>query len=310
MGRKRQTPGQDAEPPLAACTNSGNVSASVGPLAAPPPPPPPLPGALPNAALGMLADPSMAIVFAANPGLAAQLSQQALRHSMQQSAVSTPAPIPEVQDLAEHYGLDERITKRLDDELRKRMDSLDSDVAALWDILETARNPAGLLAVKIQEMQDGVFAGKTKPDKDLAEIVKKFKLDESAATKLAGVLMGRKESRKTDLEQLNRRLETSNKPSAMVMMLLPKLRSGEAVGEPDRGPAPGSYLDLKDQKAKLLKEETAEKNKDRCSDRRKKDKSRSRSRSSKGRKKRSRSSKRKDQKKKSKSRKRRRRSKS
>merc|ERR1719436_241198 len=133
----------------------------------------------------------MAPVFARNPQLAGQLAQQALSQAVQQASVAAgiKAVLPEVEELADHFGLDERITKRLDDVMRTRQDTMDGDIVTLWDILETARNPAGLLAVKIQEMQEGVFAGKTKPDKDLAGLVNKFRLDESAATKLSEVLM-------------------------------------------------------------------------------------------------------------------------
>jgi len=215
------------------------------------------PAVLPHAALGMLANPAMAPVLAHHPALAGQLAKQALALAYQASAALPTGKnmFPEVEELMDHYGLDERITKRLDDELKKRTETYEGDIAALWDILDTARNPSGLLAVKIQEMQAGTFIGKAKLEKDLAELVRKFKLDETAATKLAGVLMGRRERRKEDLEALDKRLETSNKPSAMVMMLLPRLRSGEPVGEPDRGPAPGSYADLREQRVRRDQED-------------------------------------------------------
>mmetsp|Transcript_797 Transcript_797/g.2179 ORF Transcript_797/g.2179 Transcript_797/m.2179 type:complete len:286 (+) Transcript_797:71-928(+) len=264
---------------------SKGPAADVSDLAAEPPPAASAPEAaalpaLPNPALGMLTDPSMARLFAQNPQLAGQLAHQALQQALQQASAQPPGSgfLPEVEELAEHFGLDERITKRLDDEIRKRTASLDGDIAALWDVLEAARNPAGLLAVKIQEMQDGIFVGKAKLDKDIADLVKKFKLDETAAMKLAGVLMARKDRRKVDLEQLDKRLETSNKPSAMVMMLLPKLRSGEAVGEPDRGPAPGSYADLREQKARRAKEERSDRDRRGRSHSRGRQKDRSRSR--------------------------------
>jgi len=244
MGRKSKgVSAQDAE----------GASAAGEAAAAPAPAQPCL--ATPNAALGMLTDPAMMRVFASNPQLAGQLAQQALSQAMQQASARPPGSgfLPEVEELAEHFGLDDRITKRLDDEIRKRTDTLDGDICALWEILESARNPPGLLAVKIQEMQEGTFVGKAKLDKDLADLVKKFKLDETASMKLAGVLASRKE-RKADIQALDRRLETSNKPSAMVMMLLPKLRSGEPVPEPDRAPAPGSYADLREQRGRREKE--------------------------------------------------------
>lgn len=161
----------------------------------------------------------------------------------------------EVQELADHFGLDERITKRLDDEMKSRNDTFEGDLEALYDILETARNPPGLLSVKIKEMQDGVFVGRPKADKDVEEMRKKFKLDEQATNKLAEVLASRTENRKEYVASIHRHLEVSNKPSAMVMMMLGKLRSGEPLGEPDRRAAPGSYADMRERSKERKKQE-------------------------------------------------------
>merc|ERR1712048_892724 len=49
-----------------------------------------------------------------------------------------------------------------------------------------------------------------------------------------------KEKSKDALEQLDRHLEYSNRPSAMVMMKLPQLRRAEDLGDPTHTPAPGS----------------------------------------------------------------------
>merc|ERR1719150_294631 len=182
--------------------------------------------------------------MAANPLLTGQLLQHA-------KAASTPAALPsinpDVQELADHFGLDERITKQLDDEMKQRADTFEGDLVALWDILETARSPAGLLSVKIKEMQEGTFIGEPKMDKDIKEFKKKYNLDDQATRKLAEVLQNRAATRKEDIELIHRHLETSNKPSARVMMMLGKLRSGEPIGEPDKRIAPGSYLDRLEQ---------------------------------------------------------------
>merc|ERR1719238_2460643 len=98
----------------------------------------------------------------------------------------------------------------------------------------------GLLMVKIKEMQQGTFVGKPKPDKEIEDLGKKYKLDESATSRLTEVLAKRPD-RKKDLEQLEMHLKTSNKPSALVMMMLAKLRRGEDIGEPEFKAAPGSF---------------------------------------------------------------------
>merc|ERR1712217_98659 len=57
--------------------------------------------------------------------------------------------------------------------------------------------------------------------------------------------MGREANREEDMEQLHRHLETSSRPSARVMTLLSKLRSGDPLPEPSRRPEAGSYLERK-----------------------------------------------------------------
>merc|ERR1712039_892790 len=138
--------------------------------------------------------------------------------------------------------------------MKKREETFDGDMTALWDILETARVPAGLLSVKIKEMQEGTFIGQPKMDKDIKDMKKKYKLDDQATRKLAEVLQNREATRKEDVELIHKHLETSNKPSARVMMMLGKLRSGEPIGEPDRRIAPGSYLDRMEQEREREKE--------------------------------------------------------
>merc|ERR1712228_815185 len=79
-----------------------------------------------------------------------------------------------------------------------------------------------------------------------------------ATRKLTAVLVTREANREEDMEQLHRHLETSSRPSARVMTLLSKLRSGDPLPEPSRRAESGSYLDRK-QRAK----EDEERNKSR-----------------------------------------------
>eukprot|EP00927_Polykrikos_kofoidii_P083539 TRINITY_DN8577_c0_g1_i1.p1 TRINITY_DN8577_c0_g1~~TRINITY_DN8577_c0_g1_i1.p1 ORF type:complete len:292 (+),score=55.42 TRINITY_DN8577_c0_g1_i1:77-952(+) len=243
MGRKKRTGGVEA---VAEDTSAGGGAGPADGTAAGV-------NALPAAAVGvppraplntlqvmLQSNPNLASQIAANPLLAAQL----LQHAQAASApIHTSGINPDVQELADHFGLDERITKRLDDEMKNRTDTFEGDLIALWDILETARVPAGLLSVKIKEMQDGTFIGEPKMDKDIKEFKKKYNLDDQATRKLAEVLQNRSATRKDDIDLIHRHLETSNKPSARIMMMLGKLRSGEPLGEPDKRIAPGSYLD-------------------------------------------------------------------
>merc|ERR1712113_876592 len=99
-----------------------------------------------------------------------------------------------------------------------------------------------LLRVKIGEMQANTFIGQPTMDKDIKEMQRMYKLDDQATRKLAEWIQLRADTRERDVEQLHRHLETSNKPSARVMMMLGKLRAGDHVTplpEPDRRIAPG-----------------------------------------------------------------------
>merc|ERR1719210_2091214 len=111
--------------------------------------------------------------------------------------------------------------------------------------MKTARNPAGLLSAKIKEMQWGTFVGKAKPDEETEALCRKFQLDERAVDKLTNWLNSRGASRQEDLKMISRHLEYSNKPSAKIMQLLSRLWSGQQLNAPDRGPAPGSWADLR-----------------------------------------------------------------
>jgi len=152
---------------------------------------------------------------------------------------------PEVLALAQHCGLNEIMTKRLNTAMMLRYDSFESDMGALLDAIKIARNPAGLLTAKIKEMQWGTFVGKSKPDEETEAFCRKFKLDEKASNKLTYWLNSRGSSRHDDLKMISKHLEYSNKPSAKIMQLLSRLWSGQTLGFPERGPAPGSWADLR-----------------------------------------------------------------
>merc|ERR1712232_988218 len=90
-------------------------------------------------------------------------------------------------------------------------------------------------------MEDGIFVGKTIPDEALMNMSKKYKLDKPAESKLSDVLAKYdKERRREYLEELDAHLATSARPSAMVMMFLKKLGTGQSLGKPGKV-APGSY---------------------------------------------------------------------
>merc|ERR1711920_373458 len=131
-------------------------------------------------------------------------------------------------------------------------------IAALWSILEDARSPHALLRVKLGEMQANTFIAQPTMDKDIKEMQRMYKLDDQATRKLAEWIQLRSDTREQDVEQLHRHLETSNKPSARVMMMLGKLRASDFLAplpEPDRRIAAGSYMDIQNREKEKKEKE-------------------------------------------------------
>lgn len=148
---------------------------------------------------------------------------------------------PQVAELAEYHSLDERATRALDEEMKKRRDTFESDLQALWVGLEGAKNPSGMLMMKLKDMRMGTFKGMTALDKKIHDFAKRNRLDAQAAVKLAEVLQNRADI-DNDLAKLAKHLERSNKPSSLVMMMLRDLREGKPIKDPEYQPAIGSKV--------------------------------------------------------------------
>merc|ERR1719321_2464579 len=129
--------------------------------------------------------------------------------------------------------------------MKKRQDTFKEDLEALWIGLEGAKNPSGMLMLKVKDMMNGTFRGMSALDKEVQEFAKKYKLDAQAAVKLAEVLDKRDEP-KEDMAKIGKHLERSNKPSALMMMLLKNLREGKPVKEPEYAAAIGSKMHEKE----------------------------------------------------------------
>merc|ERR1719271_1782703 len=163
-----------------------------------------------------------------NPdAVAIQVTEQRALEYEQEKANSMLVE-PEVVELAHHFQLTDRHARMLDEQLKKRNDTYEDDIAAMYEILKGAKNPADLLMVSIRWMAEGTFNGTDTPNPDVAKAAKKYKLDAPSACKLAEVLEGRKDP-DDDLRKICTHLERSNKPSSLVMMMLKNLKAGNAV---------------------------------------------------------------------------------
>lgn len=157
---------------------------------------------------------------------------------------------PEVAELAEHLGLDDRATRALDEEMKKRAATFESDMQALWVGLEGAQNPSGLMMTKIREMRNGEFHGMSALDVKIQAFAKEMRLDAQAAIKL-GEVMHKRQDPETDLIKIGKHLERSNKPSSLMMMLLKKLREGQPIEDPKFAAAVGSVAHEKELKRQM-----------------------------------------------------------
>lgn len=196
------------------------------------PPPPGAPGAM---------DWMRTMQIYQNPdAMAVNITQQRANEYEQEKSNSMVIE-PEVVELAHHFQLTDRHARLLDEQLKKRNDSYEEDIASMYEILKGAKNPADLLMVSIRWMSEGIFNGIATPNPDVGKAAKKYKLDAPSACKLAEVLETRKEP-EDDLRKINSHLERSNKPSSLVMMMLKNLKQGNPVEDCKKPPAVGSYL--------------------------------------------------------------------
>merc|ERR1719210_2453938 len=140
---------------------------------------------------------------------------------------------PDVQELGDYFNIEDRWIKRLNETMRKRKDTKEQDLAKLYEVLERARSPTGLLTVKIGEMECGQFVGKIKPDKDVERLARKFKLDDHVTSRLTELVVRRKGSKEEDLERIEQHLRYCKRPSAMATLLAGKLLEGEVDELPD-----------------------------------------------------------------------------
>merc|ERR1740123_1471518 len=140
---------------------------------------------------------------------------------------------PEVRELGDYFNIEERWVVRLNQVVKKRLDTKGQDLAKLYEVLERARSPTGLLTVKIGEMECGQFVGKIQPDRLVERLARKFKLDEHVTSRLTELAVRRKATKEEDLDRLEQHLRHCKRPSAMATLLASKLLEGEADELPD-----------------------------------------------------------------------------
>ncbi|CAE7229071.1 unnamed protein product [Symbiodinium natans] len=152
---------------------------------------------------------------------------------------------PEVIELVHYFKISDRHARMLNEQLKRRNNTYEEDIASLYEILKGAKNPGDLLMVSIRWMERGVFRGTLTPNPAVEKAAKKYKLDAPSACKLAEVLESR-EDPDADLRKISDHLAASNKPSSLVMQMLRDIKAGKPVEACTRAPAIGSYLHKKE----------------------------------------------------------------
>lgn len=169
------------------------------------------------------------------------VNSQALFQQSSSSVTTGVITLPGVQELCDKFKIADHFGLMLDAQLQKRRKTYEGDLETLEEVLKESKSPAALLMAKIKEMQQGCFVGMPANHRHILALQAKFTLDGQAMNKMTEALISMgKAKAQIALKQLDRHLEYSNRPSAMVMMKLPLLRRAEDLGEPTHTPAPGS----------------------------------------------------------------------
>ncbi|CAE8614922.1 unnamed protein product, partial [Polarella glacialis] len=169
----------------------------------------------------------------------------------------------DIQKLGDHFNIEDRWIKRLDELMRKRKDTKETDLAKLYEVLEQARSPTGLLVAKLGEMECGQFVGKVKPDRQIERLAVRFKLDSRVVSRLTELRVRRARTKGEDFDRLEQHLMLCKRPSATATLLIGKLLEGELRQIPDVTSAKAIAQKFKlDKDAKSKLREIAEKRAD------------------------------------------------
>ncbi|OLQ05047.1 hypothetical protein AK812_SmicGene11780 [Symbiodinium microadriaticum] len=253
-------PGVGSLPPGLAATIPPGVAANLPPGITANIPPgvasalgkmPPVPGAppMPGLAPGFagVRPPPIPLPPGMMPPLLGQpvslTQQQAMEY--EETKARDTALEPEVIELVHYFKISDRHARMLNEQLKRRNNTYEEDIASLYEILKGAKNPGDLLMVSIRWMEKGVFRGTLTPNPAVEKAAKKYKLDAPSACKLAEVLECR-EDPDADLRKISEHLAASNKPSSLVMQMLRDIKAGKPVEACTRAPAIGSYLHKKE----------------------------------------------------------------
>mmetsp|Transcript_10040 Transcript_10040/g.17327 ORF Transcript_10040/g.17327 Transcript_10040/m.17327 type:complete len:671 (+) Transcript_10040:24-2036(+) len=141
--------------------------------------------------------------------------------------------LPQVKALADRFKLNDGITKRLDDALRGRLQTLNEDIEGLTKALEAAPSAIAIMFRLIKELQEGKsMGGSAAVDKDVENLVEKCRLDQRCQGALTQLFAKRPDARSKYLHSLEKHLDGVDRPYDKVLELVEKIENGEDIGDP------------------------------------------------------------------------------
>lgn len=140
---------------------------------------------------------------------------------------------PDVQNFCDKLGIEQECCLKLNEVMRKRADTKESDLAQLADILDDVGDPTSLLEFKIEEMESGEFVGKVLEDRQAMALGLNYGLNKEAIQKLYELTSFRSTKKGEDIVRMERLLEFAKDPSATAIRFAGQVLRGELDGLPD-----------------------------------------------------------------------------
>merc|ERR1719264_1278648 len=141
------------------------------------------------------------------------------------------APVdPQIRDICSQHNIEDRLMRKLHNAMMRR-DSFEDDLQTVREKLNCPRPDIGVI---IRQLEQGSFVSQNTMDKDMANLVDKYQLDDRATHRLIKSMGKRKASMKEDLKHLDIRLASAERPSGLLMTLLQGLDANGDLPPPPR----------------------------------------------------------------------------
>lgn len=140
---------------------------------------------------------------------------------------------PEVKKLCDHFQIEADCAAKLDEVVRRRPDTKESDLAQLYDILDDVGSPTCLLELKIGDMESGEFVGKVLEDREAMALSLNYGLNEEATQKLYELASCRATKKGEDLVRMELLLEHTTDPSGTAARFAGQVLKNEIEALPD-----------------------------------------------------------------------------